>query len=173
MIKVKDVAFVRFSAPDLDAMRSFLETFGLEVSGDEVLYARGTDPEPYVHVTERGEPGFRGVAFEAACAEDLEAAAHLEGASPIEKLDGPGGGRTVRFTDPDGFAVEVVHGRESLPVLPAPSAAPLNTGRAQPRRGQLQRVPSGPARVKRLGHVVLRVSDFGEVATGTSSALVS
>ena len=109
MIKVKDVAFARVSAPDLEAMERFLTDFGLVVTARSsgALYCRGTDPSPYLHVTERGEPGFRGLAFEAASAEDLAAAATLEGASAVEKIDAPGGGQRVCFRDPDGFAVEV------------------------------------------------------------------
>jgi catechol 2,3-dioxygenase-like lactoylglutathione lyase family enzyme len=162
MIQVRDAAFVRFAAPDLDAMARFLTDFGLVVTarGEDLIHARGTDPSPYLHVTERGEAGFRGVAFEAASAEDLAAAARLEGASPVEKLDAPGGGQRVHFTDPDGFAVEVVHGREALAPLPVRGAAPLNRGSERLRHGELQRVASGPSPVKRLGHVVLRVSDF-------------
>ncbi len=163
MIKVKDAAYVRFGAPDLGVMERFLNDFGLAVTarrGDDVIYARGTDPSPYLHVTERGEPGFRGVAFEAASAEDLRAAAKLEGAGPVEKIDAPGGGQRVRFTDLDGYAIEVVHGREELAPLPVVSASPYNRGSQRLRLGELQRVESGPARVKRLGHVVLRVADF-------------
>ncbi len=162
MIKVVDVAFVRFRAPDLEAMERFLTDFGLVVSSREggLLYARGTDPAPYLHVTEPGEAGFRGLAFEAASAEDLVAASKLEGASGVEKLEAPGGGRRVRFTDPDGFSIDVVHGREPLSPLPVRGAAPLNRGSDRSRLGKLQRLEAGPAGVKRLGHVVLRVSDF-------------
>jgi catechol 2,3-dioxygenase-like lactoylglutathione lyase family enzyme len=162
MIKVKDVAYVRFAAPELEQMERFLTDFGLVVHAreDHVLYARATDPSPYVHVTERGAAGFRGVAFEAASAEDLAAAARLEGASAPEKISAPGGGMRVRFTDPDGHAVEVVHGREQLPPLPVRSAAPYNRGSERRRRGELQRVEAGPSCVKRLGHVVVRVSDY-------------
>jgi catechol 2,3-dioxygenase-like lactoylglutathione lyase family enzyme len=162
MIKVADIAFVRFRAPDLDRAERFLHDFGLVTAhrDDRVLYARGSDPEPWIHQVERGEPGFAGVGFDAACAEDLEAAARLEGASAIEALDGPGGGRRVRFTDPDGFPVEVVHGRAPATPLPAPHALPYNTGHERRRLGVLQRVERGPSRVKRLGHCVLRVSDF-------------
>ena len=87
MIKVHDIAYVRFGAPDLDAMEKFLTDFGLKVSArdDERLYARGTDSSPYVHVTERGDPAFLGIAFEAACAEDLEAVAGTPGASAAEQ----------------------------------------------------------------------------------------
>ncbi len=162
MIKVQDVAFVRFGAPDLDAMERFLTDFGLvvHVRSEDAIYARGTDPSPYLHVTEKGDAGFRGVAFEAASADDLRSAASLEGASPVEKIDAPGGGQRVRFTDPDGFPVEVVHGRELLAPLPPRAASPYNLGSQQPRLGTLQRVEAGPASVKRIGHCVVRVSDF-------------
>jgi len=160
MIKVHDIAYVRFSAPDLDRMARFLRDFGFEVPPGPVLYARGTDPSPYLHVSEEGEPAFLGMAFEAASEEDLHAAASLEGASAVEKMDAPGGGQRVRFTDPDGFGVEVVHGREELPPLPVRGAAPLNRGSHRRRFGELQRLPAGPAPVKRIGHCVVRVSDF-------------
>lgn len=162
MIKVRDIAYVRFGAPDLDVMERFTKDFGLvtQERTPDRLYCRGTDPEPYLHVTERGEPGLRAVAFEAASAEDLEAAAGLPGASPIEPLDAPGGGRGVRFDDPDGFRVEVVHGRALCEPLPVPAALPYNTGSERQRFNRLQRVERGPARVKRLGHCVMRVSDF-------------
>ena len=41
MIKVQDIAYVRFAAPDLDAMQRFLEDFGLIVHAREgdVMYA--------------------------------------------------------------------------------------------------------------------------------------
>jgi catechol 2,3-dioxygenase-like lactoylglutathione lyase family enzyme len=162
MIKVKDIAYARFAAPDLDAMERFVTDFGLVVTArrDDVLYARGTDPSPYLHITERGDAGFQGVAFEAASADDLLAAAKLEGASPVEKIDAPGGGQRVQFTDPDGYAIEIVHGRELLPPLAVRSAAPLNRGSARQRYGALQRVQAGPSSVKRVGHAGLRVRDF-------------
>ncbi|MCP5057896.1 MAG: glyoxalase [bacterium] len=162
MIKITDVAFVRFRAPDLDKMEQFLDDFGLmTVHRDEsVLYSRGSDPEPWIHVVEKGEAGFAGVGFDAASPEDLETAAALPGASAIEELDGPGGGRRVRLSDPDGFSVEVIHGRAPAEVLPTPHAQPYNLGYERRRFNILQRVERGPARVKRLGHCVVRVSDF-------------
>jgi len=162
MIKVRDAAYVRFSAPDLAAMEKFLTDFGLVVHSrdDETLYARGSDPSPYLHVTERGDPGFRGLAFEAASEADLVAAAGIEGASAVEKIAAPGGGQRVRFADPDGYSVEIVHGREELAPLPVRGAAPFNRGSDRQRLGTLQRVGRGPAQVKRLGHIVVRVSDF-------------
>ena len=163
MIKVTDAAFVRFRAPDLDQAAAFADAFGLVTAhrDERTLYSRGSDPEPWIHVVEKGDaPGFAGVGFDAASEEDLEAAARLPDASPIEPLDGPGGGRRVRFTDPDGNSVEVVHGRTPAEPLPAPRALPYNTGAERRRLNVLQRVDRGPARVKRLGHCVVRVSDW-------------
>jgi catechol 2,3-dioxygenase-like lactoylglutathione lyase family enzyme len=100
------------------------------------------------------------VAFEAASADDLAALAQLPGASAVLPLDEPGGGWRVRLTDPDGFAVEVVHGRAPRRALPVRTVPPCNFGSVRRRFGELQRFAPGPAQVKRLGHVVLRVTDF-------------
>ena len=78
------------------------------------LYMRGTDPAHHLHVTELGEPAIVGIAFHAGSMEDLEKLSRVEGASPIEEIDEPGGGKRVRLTDPDGYQVEVVHGMEQL-----------------------------------------------------------
>lgn len=162
MIKITDIAFVRFRAPDLGKMEAFLEDFGLATThrDENVLYSRGSDPEPWIHGVEEGEAGFAGVGFDVASAEDLQSAAALPGASAIEELDGPGGGHRVLLSDPDGFRVEVVHGREPATPLPAPHAQPYNSGHERRRFNSLQRVDRGPARVKRLGHCVLHVSNF-------------
>ena len=162
MIKVRDIAYVRFGAPDLEGMERFLLDFGLAVSqrDERALYARGTDGAPFIHVTEPGEVGFRGVAFEARSAEDLAAVAALEGASGIEVLEGPGGGQRVRLQDPDGYTVEVVHGREALEPLGLPAPAVVNRGSQRLRHGDLHRVERGPAPVKRIGHAVVRVADY-------------
>lgn len=162
MIKVQDIAYVRFTAPDLDTMQQFGLDFGLVVSArtEDALHLRATDPTPYCHVTERGEAGFVGAGFEAASYEDLVAASKLDGASGIRKLDGPGGGQCVRFVDPDGVEIDIVHGRERPEPLPVPVAAGVNRGSERGRLGRVHRPPAGPSSVKRLGHVVFRVSDF-------------
>ena len=171
MIKVEDIAFARFRAPDLDLAARFCEDFGFVTAHRDAthLYSRGSDPSPWIHLFEKGDPGFAGVGFEAASAADLEAAAGMDGASAIEELDGPGGGRRVRFTDPDGFPVEVVHGRTPAEALPTQRALPYNTGREQPRKNQLQRVERGPCRVKRLGHCVVRCTDYDTSAAWYTS----
>jgi catechol 2,3-dioxygenase-like lactoylglutathione lyase family enzyme len=162
MIKVQDLAYVRFAVPDLGAMKRFAADFGLILTArdGDTLYHRGTDPSPYCHVTELGEPRFRGLALEVASGDDLEAASRLDGASSVEKIKAPGGGRRVRLTDPDGFAIELIHGRERLPALPVPVSSGVNRGSDRRRLGSVHRPPVGPASVKRLGHLVLKVADF-------------
>jgi hypothetical protein len=75
LIRVQDVEFVRFSAPDLGAMKQFLEAFGLFESGNDapdVLRMRGTGSAPFIHETVLGEPGFAGLALRASEMRDLE-----------------------------------------------------------------------------------------------------
>src|SRR5271163_5145676 len=149
-IKVRDLAYGRIRSPDLDVQEEFLTAFGMVRAArtPTALYMRGTDPAHHIHVTELGAPGHVGLAFHAASPDDLERLARLPGASAIETLDEPGGGRRVRLKDPDGYQVEVVHGLQT----PAPVAVrrpPLNSGNDRLRRaGELCRLPRGPARVK-------------------------
>ncbi|HEY6394086.1 MAG TPA: VOC family protein, partial [Candidatus Binataceae bacterium] len=162
-IKIQDVAFVRFSAPDLDAMEEFLSDFGM-VRAEKTanaLYMRGLDADPYFHMTERGEPGFLSAAFEAASLNDLETLASSEHGS-IEPLDGPGGGSVVRLTDPNGFHVEVVAGRAPASRIELAPVIPTNHAHETPRINTLKRLKRGPSHVKRLGHCVLNVKDFRE-----------
>jgi catechol 2,3-dioxygenase-like lactoylglutathione lyase family enzyme len=159
VIKVEDIAHVRFAAPDLALMRGFLEDFGLacfEEGGR--LYGRASDGRPFVHVTEPGEARFLAVGLRAAGIADLERLAAHEGVTP-EPLDEPGGGMVVRLTDPDWYRVEVVAGQRCAP--PAPCHAPLfNSAAAKPRQRAPVRLDPAPACVRRIGHAVLKVSDF-------------
>jgi catechol 2,3-dioxygenase-like lactoylglutathione lyase family enzyme len=161
-VKIEDVAFVRFRAPDLSAMQSFLDDFGLvaaEVT-DQRLVFRGAGDVPVLHVTEFGDAGFAGVAFRAAGVTDLERLAAAEGAA-VEDLDLPGGGKVVRLSDPDGCRVEIVAGQATAPPLTLPVSQPWNLAAAgRQRLRATKRVAAGPAHVVRLGHVVLNVSNF-------------
>lgn len=159
-IRIEDIAFVRFRAPDLAQMRGFLEDFGLSViEHDGRLFARGTGANPFLHSTELGEPGFASLGLRAASLADLEALAKAEGAD-IRPLDAPGGGKAVVLSDPDGRRVEVVAGQTDAPPRPAPAREAWNTASARLRERQTKRVAAGPAHVVRLGHCVLNVADF-------------
>ena len=162
-IKIQDIAYVRFNAPDLDEMETFLVDFGMvraERTGD-ALYMRGLDGDPFVHVTHRGEPRFVAAGFEAASMKDLETLAREKKASLVP-LDGPGGGSLLRLTDPNGFQIEVVAGREQAARVDAPAREPFNDAYATPRLNALKRLSKGPSHVKRLGHCVLNVNNFRE-----------
>jgi catechol 2,3-dioxygenase-like lactoylglutathione lyase family enzyme len=157
VIKVQDIAYGRLRAPDLDAMEAFLTEFGM-VRVDrtrDALYMRGTDPDHHIHVTEKGDPAFIGLAFNAAGEDDLERLAAVPGASGIEDIDEPGGGRRVRLTEPNGYRVEVVHGIDTLDPIPVRIQG-LNMGEASlVRVGEVMRIHQGPSRVKRIGHGVM------------------
>ena len=162
MINVTDIAYGRLRAPDLDIMEEFLLDFGM-VRADrtkDALFMRGTDSDHHIHVTELGEPEFAGIAFHAASEEALEIIAKADGASPVEDIDEPGGGKRVRLTDPNGFQVEVVHGIETLPPLDVRDIT-YNTGEARfNRTGDLQRVPQRSSHVKRSAHCVIKTADL-------------
>ena len=159
IIKVEDIAHVRFAAPDLALMQAFLEDFGLssfEEGGR--LYAKGTDGRPFVHVTEPGPADFLAVGLRAASVADLERLAAHEGLRP-EPSSEPGGGMILRLTDPDGYCVEVVAGQASD--TPSQIADPLFNGAAsKPRQRTPIRLTPAPAHVRRIGHAVLKVRDF-------------
>ena len=160
MIKIEDIAFVRFRAPDLGEMRRFLEDFGLESElHDGALYARGAGPAPFLHVTEPGAPGFAGLGLRAASLDDLHALAGAEGLE-VRPSSAPGGGHVVVLADPDGHRIEVVAGQADEPQRPLPAREPWNSAADRPRLRQTKRTGQGAAHVVRLGHAVLNVSDF-------------
>jgi len=162
-IKIQDIAYVRFGAPDLDVMEAFLSEFGMvrtERTGD-TLYMRGLDEDPFLHVTHRGAPGLLAAGFEAASMKDLETLAREEKVS-IDRLDGPGGGSLVRLTDPNGFHIEVVAGRTRVPRIELSAPIPANDAYGNPRLNAPKRMARGPSHVKRLGHCVLNVRNFRE-----------
>ena len=83
LIKVTDLAYGRLRAPDLDTAEEFLTNFGMVRSArtNSALYMRGTDPSHHLHVTEKGDPGFVGLAYYAASMDDLKRVAKAPGSS--------------------------------------------------------------------------------------------
>jgi catechol 2,3-dioxygenase-like lactoylglutathione lyase family enzyme len=159
--KACDVAYVRFRAPDLDAMSVFLRDFGmipLEVSPNRLAF-RGHGTEPFVHMTDLGPPGFAGFGVRVGSLAALQALAAHDGAE-VEPFDGLGGGQVVRLIDPDGFGVEAVAGQALAAPMAAPSGQPWNQDGAYPRQSEPRRTPRRPSHVQRLGHVVLGVTNF-------------
>jgi hypothetical protein len=164
-IKATDMAYARLRAPDLDLMEEFLLRFGMirTERTANALYMRGTDPVHHLHITEKGDPKFLGFAYYAESEDDLAHIAKAPGASGIETINEPGGGKRVRLTEPNGYTIEVVHGIASVPALRPKPRQKLNTGEAPlARPGELMRLPKGPAHVKRIGHGVLMTPKFRE-----------
>jgi catechol 2,3-dioxygenase-like lactoylglutathione lyase family enzyme len=160
-IRIEDISHVRFSAPDLEVMRVFLEEFGLTAvaSDDGVLYARGAGPAPFIHATSEGEAQFVALGLRAESVEDLAKLAAREKAK-VEPYAVPGGGSVVVLTDPDGRRVEVVAGQAKAAPLPLEPDGPHNHAQAKTRLRAPLRLAGGPAHVVRLGHAVLEVKDF-------------
>lgn len=165
MIAIQDIAYVRYGAPDLDAMQAFLEDFGLHLSHrtDTHLYMRGAGSSPFVHVTQRTEQACTiGFGLQARALEDLHLLASILHTT-VEHNTEPGEGYAVRFTDPAGLRVDVVWGQTQAPALPHRDPIAVN------RRGQVARVGSpvrlapSPSSVLRLGHVAIHVKDFALV----------
>jgi catechol 2,3-dioxygenase-like lactoylglutathione lyase family enzyme len=162
MIAIQDIAYVRYQAPDLDQMEAFLVDFGLERAARtaSTLYMRGCGSAHHVHITEQasvcGTPGF---GLLAGSADDLERLAGELG-SRVEDSPEPGGGQRVRFTDPAGFQVDVVHGQQQAARLPSREAAAANWHGKATRLGRPIRGSVAPARVMRLGHALLLVPDL-------------
>jgi len=163
-IKVTDIAYGRLRSPDLDLAEEFLTAFGM-VRAERTptaLYMRGTDAVHHIHVTEKGDPKFVGLAYHAMSDDDLVRAARLPGASPVEDMDEPGGGRRVRLTEPNGYQVEVVYGIAEVDPIPIHLQAINNGSASNARAGELMRLTRGPARVKRIGHGVLATPKLAE-----------
>ncbi len=157
VIKVRDLAYGRLRAPDLDAMEEFLTHFGMIRSArtPSALYMRGTDPKHHIHITEKGDPKFVAFGYYAASEDDLARLAKAPGASAVEKIDEPGGGQRVRLQEPNGYQIEVVHGIETPAPIPV-ARQHMNTGHEPLRRaGELMRLKESPAPIKRIGHGVM------------------
>ncbi len=156
-VKVAEFAWPRMEAPDLDEMEEFLTHFGLVRAErtPDALYMRGTDDHHHLHVTQKGGTKFIGFAYHAADEDDLKRLAKLPGASGIEAVDEPGGGKRVRLREPNGYQIEVIAGQKRVaPVKVARDE--LNSAREPVRRaGKLMRLSKSPTSVQRIGHGVL------------------
>ena len=157
VIKVADLAYGRLRAPDLDAQEEFLTHFGMiraERTAD-ALYMRGSDAPHHIHVTEKGDPRCVGFAYHAASEDDLKRLAAVPGASGIEHVNEPGGGKRVRVTEPNGYQIEVLYGVEQLAPITV-ARDPMNSGDEPLRRkGRLMRLSKSPTPIKRIGHMVM------------------
>ena len=157
VIKAAEFAFPRMEAPDLGRMEEFLTHFGLvraERTSD-ALYMRGADDHHHLHVTHKGGTKFIGFAYHATDEDDLKRLAKAPGASGIETLDEPGGGKRVRLREPNGYQIDVIAGQKRLAPIKV-ARDELYSAREPCRRvGRVMRLGKSPTSIQRIGHGVL------------------
>ncbi|HXO52784.1 MAG TPA: VOC family protein [Mycobacterium sp.] len=163
VIKVHDVAWLEFEKPNLDRAETFAHAFGFTVARTrDELHVRGTDAGPPSVIIRRGERSrFAAVAFKAQDETDVLRLADATGRSP-RALPETLGGVAVDLLDPNGLPVRVVTGMHELPELAGQPAHVLNVGCEVLRTNATQRPARVPARVQRLGHVVLQTTKYRE-----------
>lgn len=163
-IKVAGLAWLEFEKPDLDRAEAFAHAFGFETASRDAseLALRGTDAAaPCVFIRRGSQTRFGGFAFRADDEADLLRLADKTGAPPV-RLPESIGGQAVSLVDPSGNRVKVVAGLHELPALPGQQAHVFNFGEETERVNATQRPPRTPARIQRLGHVVLSSTKYIE-----------
>ena len=178
LTKAHDVAYVRFSVPDLKLYAKWIMDFGLSImyQDDNVIISRGLLGKGFCHVAHKGPAKFLGFALEMNNVRDLQILSeNLEGTSSVHDVPGVEGklcgGQRISFIDPVcGFLIEAVTGRKMAPLAPQRKRIEYNYGNpSRHKRGanKLQDTSSnreadgkntvhpGPPDVLKLGHVVL------------------
>jgi catechol 2,3-dioxygenase-like lactoylglutathione lyase family enzyme len=164
VIKVHDIAWLEFEKPDLVRAEAFAHAFGFSTVSRTPgeLHLRGTDPGAPCVILRHGQRSrFVGMAFEAGEEADVLRLADAVGAR-TRPLPDTVGGVAVDLVDPSGIPVRVVAGTHELAALPAQSPHTFNFGHELSRINTTQRPPREPAKVQRLGHVVLQTTKYME-----------
>jgi catechol 2,3-dioxygenase-like lactoylglutathione lyase family enzyme len=162
VVKVHDLAWLEFVKPDLECAEVFAAAFGFATSlrTEHELHLRGTDQgAPCVIIRKGPRSAFLGPAFRAAGSNDVLRLAEATGRR-VTELPETLGGITVDLLDPSGLRTRVVSGTDDLPALPAQASHTFNFGHEARRTNATQRPPREPARVQRLGHVVLQTTTY-------------
>ena len=164
VIKVVDLAWLEFEKPDLTRAAAFARAFGFQTAqhGPDELHLRGTRAGgPCVILRRRPRTRFAGVAFRACDEVDVLRLADKSGVA-IRPLPENIGGVSVDLIDPSGMPVRVVAGMHALPDLPDQPRHVFNFGHEVQRTNATQRPPRVPARVQRLGHLVVQSTKYLE-----------
>jgi hypothetical protein len=164
VIKVVDIAWLEFEKPDLTRAEAFARAFGFQTArrGPHEVHLRGTYPGGPCVIVRRGQrTRFTGVAFRACDEVDVLRLADKSGAT-ARPLPESIGGLSVDLVDPSGIPVRVVAGMHELPELPGQEPQTFNFGPDLQRINTTQRPLRVPARVQRLGHLVLQSTKYLE-----------
>ncbi|MGV1088989.1 MAG: VOC family protein [Mycobacterium sp.] len=162
VIKVTGLAWLEFDKPDLERAEKFAQAFGFQTaatSADE-LQLRGVDGgSPCVIIRRGPQSRFRGFALRAGDEADVLRLAAKTGA-PAVPLPEDIGGLAVNLVDPSGNPVKVVSGVRELTAVSGQQPHVYNFGHDMKRVNATQRPSREPARVQRLGHVVLQSTAY-------------
>ncbi len=164
VIKGADLAWLEFDKPDLTRAEAFAQAFGFQTARNapDEIQLRGTRAGGPCAILRRGpRTRFAGVAFRACDEADVLRLADKSGA-PVRPLPEHIGGVSVDLIDPSGMRVRVVAGLRELPELPSQPAHAFNFGGHVRRTNIGQRPPRVPARIERLGHLVLQSTKYLE-----------
>lgn len=160
VIKVVDLAWLEFVKPDLERAERFARDFGFTVtaSTSTELRLRGALAGTDCLVIRKGSPSrFVGPVFQAASGDDLD---RLASATDARVTALESGGRCLTTATPSGLKVRVVHGAPDHGGLRLQQPLTFNSGGLITRINETQRPPREPAKVERLGHVVLSTTVF-------------
>lgn len=164
VIKVRDLAWLEFGKRDLERAEVFGRAFGFVTvsrTADE-LVLRGSDAgTPAVIIRRDTRSRYLGAAFKAAEPSDLVRLAEANGVK-VAALPDNLGGMTTDLVDPSGARVRVVADTHDLPALPPQEPHAFNFGHDLVRTNATQRPAREPARIQRLGHVVLQTTKYLE-----------
>jgi catechol 2,3-dioxygenase-like lactoylglutathione lyase family enzyme len=164
VIKVRDLAWLEFQKPDLAGTETFAHVFGFStvLRTDNELHLRGADAGSPCLLIRRGPSSrFTGMALRAADESDLLRLADATG-TRSRALPESIGGTTVDLVDPSGLPVRVVAGTHHLEAGPSQQVHTYNFARELHRANATQRPAREPARVQRLGHVVMQTTKYLE-----------
>jgi catechol 2,3-dioxygenase-like lactoylglutathione lyase family enzyme len=162
VVKVRELAWLEFTKPDLDRAELFGRAFGFTTAmrtPDEVQLRGGDSGSPCVLIRRGDRSRFLGVAFRAGDPADVVRLAGATGRT-VTKLPESLGGMSVDLVDPNGQRVRVVADTHELPALPGQAPLAVNVGHQATRTNATQRPPRQPAAVQRLGHLVLQTKTY-------------
>jgi catechol 2,3-dioxygenase-like lactoylglutathione lyase family enzyme len=164
VIRVVDIAWLEFEKPDLTRSEAFARAFGFQPAqhGPEEIQLRGTHAGAPCVIVRRGQrTRFTCAAFRAGDEADVLRLADRFGTS-ARPLPETLGGLSVDLIDPSGMPVRVVAGMQELPELPGQRSHTFNFGDDAQRINTSQRPARVPARVQRLGHLVVQTTKYLE-----------
>ena len=163
-VKCVRLASVHYVHPDLAAATKFALDFGFEIveESDGRVYFGGFGVEPYIYVAEQSynnQRKFVGATWTVESINDLKTAEAYPNATPIADRKGPGGGKFVTVTDPNGFSVSFVYGQKEKSAkvddgitLSKSNQALPNKAVSKTRYGTFQRFQPGPSPIHKVGH---------------------